>query len=279
VWQIVELSKAQDVEAGDGTTSIVVVTGQLLDASLKLAQRGIHASAIASAFQKASIRAREILQTISQPVNLADEETLIKSATTSLSSKVVSQNAPRLAPIAVKAVLQVIDPATATDVDFRNIKVVNKLGGTIDDTELVDGLVFPQGAAHSAGGLTRVANAKIGLIQFCLSPPKSNVRRAHGDAHVLTRSLAHTVARAQLDNQVVISDYTQMDRAFREESKYLLNLCRTIKNTGCNVLLIQKSILRDAVTDTSLHFLANMKIMVIKDIERSDIEFISKVWV
>jgi len=70
-----------------------------------------------------------------------------------------------------------------------------------------------------------------------------------------------------------------MDRAFREESKYLLNLCRTIKNTGCNVLLIQKSILRDAVTDTSLHFLANMKIMVIKDIERSDIEFISKVWV
>jgi T-complex protein 1 subunit delta len=82
------LSKAQDVEAGDGTTSIVVITGELLGAAHKLSLRGIHASAITSAFQKASAKSKELLQTIAHSVDLADEETLIKSATTSLSSKV-----------------------------------------------------------------------------------------------------------------------------------------------------------------------------------------------
>lgn len=79
-----------------------------------------------------------------------------------------------------------------------------------------------------------------------------------------------------MDNQIVVNDYRQMDRILKEERQYLLNLCKRIKKTGCNVLLIQKSILRDAVTDLSLHFLAKLKIMVIKDIERDEIDFIAK---
>jgi T-complex protein 1 subunit delta len=79
-----------------------------------------------------------------------------------------------------------------------------------------------------------------------------------------------------MDNQIVVNDYRQMDKILKEERQYLLNLCKRIKKTGCNVLLIQKSILRDAVTDLSLHFLAKLKIMVIKDIERDEIDFISK---
>jgi len=147
----------------------------------------------------------------------------------------------------------VIDPKIASNVDLNNAKIIKKLGGVVDETELIDGLVFTQKVAHSAGGPTRVENAKIGLIQFCLSPPKTNI-----------------------ESEVVISDYTQMDRILREERQYLIDLCKTISKTGCNVLLIQKSILRDAVTELSLHFLAKLKIMVIKDIEREDIEFISK---
>jgi len=108
-------------------------------------------------------------------------------------------------------------------------------------------------ASHAAGGPTRVANAKIGLIQFCLSAPKTNI-----------------------DNSIVISDYAQMDRVLKEERNYILNLCKRIQKTGCNVLLIQKSILRDAVNDLSLHFLAKLKILVIRDIERDEIEFISR---
>ena len=79
-----------------------------------------------------------------------------------------------------------------------------------------------------------------------------------------------------MDNQIVVNDYRQMDKILKEERQYLLNLCKRIKKTGCNVLLLQKSILRDAVTDLSLHFLAKLKIMVIKDVERDEIDFIAK---
>ncbi len=71
--------------------------------------------------------------------------------------------------------MRVIDPVTAINVDLRDIRIVKKLGGTIDDTELVDGIVFTQKASHSAGGPTRVENAKVGLIQFCLTAPKTDV--------------------------------------------------------------------------------------------------------
>ncbi len=80
-----------------------------------------------------------------------------------------------------------------------------------------------------------------------------------------------------MENQVVVSDYSQMDRVLKEERKYILDIVKAIKKAGCNVLLIQKSILRDAVSDLALHFLAKMKIMVVKDIEREEIEFICKV--
>ena len=80
----------------------------------------------------------------------------------------------------------------------------------------------------------------------------------------------------QMENQVVVSDYSQMDRVLREERQYILNIVKQVKKSGCNVLLIQKSILREAVSDLALHFLAKMKIMVVKDIEREDIEFICK---
>ena len=79
-----------------------------------------------------------------------------------------------------------------------------------------------------------------------------------------------------MENNVVINDYTQMDRILKEERQYILNIVKKIKAANCNVLLIQKSILRDAVNELALHFLSKMKIMVIKDIERDDIEFICK---
>lgn len=80
-----------------------------------------------------------------------------------------------------------------------------------------------------------------------------------------------------MDNSVYVSDHTQIDRILREERKYILDICNKIKKSGCNVLLIQKSILRDATSDLSLSILAKLKILVVKDVERDDIEFISKV--
>merc|ERR1739836_348171 len=113
---LVELSKAQDIEAGDGTTSVCVMAGSLL-----------------------------------------------KAANTSLNSKVVSQNSAELSPIAVDAVLKIIDPARENNVNLKDIKIIKKLGGTVDDTELVDGMVFEQKAAN-INGPKKIEKAKIVLL-------------------------------------------------------------------------------------------------------------------
>jgi len=249
---LVDLSAAQDVEAGDGTTSVVVLAGSMLGAAEKLLAKGIHPTIIAESFARAAKKAVQFLEELSTPVELNDRESLLRAASTSLNSKIVSQYSSILAPIAVDSVKRLATEAS-TNVDLRDIRIVKKVGGTIDDTELVDGVALNQNVNTAAGGPTRIEKAKIGLIQFQLSAPKPD-----------------------MDNQIVVNDYRQMDKILKEERQYLLNLCKTIKKTGCNVLLIQKSILRDAVNDLSLHFLAKLKIMVVKDVERDEIEFLSK---
>lgn len=173
---LVELSEAQDVEAGDGTTSVVVLAGSLLGATQKLLNQGIHPTAISDAFTKASAKAVEILEEMSIPIQLSDRSSLLKSASTSLNSKIVAQHSSLLAPIAVDAVLRVINPSILNNVDLNDIRVVQKVGGTIDDTELIDGVVLTQEVNKSASGPNRMEKAKIGLIQFHLSPPKPDVR-------------------------------------------------------------------------------------------------------
>jgi len=138
-------------------------------------------------------------------------------------------------------------------VDLRDIKLTCKLGATVDESEMINGMILPQRSSQRAGGPNKIDNAKIGLIQFCLSPPKTD-----------------------MENNVAVKDYTQMDRILREERLYIAKLVKKIAATGCNVLLIQKSILRDAVNDLALDFCAKAKIMVLRDIERDDIEWICK---
>ena len=105
---LVELSKAQDVEAGDGTTSVVVIAGSLLNAASKLLGRGIHPTTISESFQQCAEKAVEILAKMAKPIKLSDRATLLKSASTSLNSKVVSQYSGILGPMSVDAVLKVI---------------------------------------------------------------------------------------------------------------------------------------------------------------------------
>jgi len=103
-------------------------------------------------------------------------------------------------------VLKVIDPKAYHNVDLRDIKIVKKLGGTIDDTELVEGLVFTQSASHSGDGPISVKNAKIGLIQFQLSPPKTN-----------------------MDNSISLENYSALDRALKAQRNYLWKFARKLK--------------------------------------------------
>lgn len=250
---LVDLSAAQDVEAGDGTTSVVVIAGSLLGAADRLLAKGIHPTIISESFQRAAAAAVNTLEDMSQPISLSDRSTLLQAASTSLSSKIVSQHSNLLGPMAVDSVLKTIDPKTADNVDLKNIRVVKKVGGTIEDSEMIDGLVLHQPVLKSANGPTRMEKARIGLIQFQLSPPKPD-----------------------MENQIEVKDYRQMDKILKEERTYLLNLVKKIKKAKCNVLLIQKSILRDAVNDLSLHFLMKLNILAVRDIERDEVEFICK---
>lgn len=97
--------------------------------------------------------------------------------------------------------------------------MIKQLGGTVEDTQLIEGLVFPQRSAN-INGPKRVEKAKIGLIQFCISPPKTD-----------------------MDHNVIVSDYAAMDRVLKEERAYILNIVKQIKKTGCNVLLVSHNIL------------------------------------
>merc|ERR1719499_805864 len=187
------------------------------------------------------------------PVDMRDRDSMIKSAITSLNSKVVSQYSNILAPLAGDADMKVIDPETAENVDLRDIKVLTKIGETVEETAMVDGLVLDGGVRHAAGGPTHIKNAKIGLIQFQLSAPKTDT-----------------------DSNIIVTNNEQIDRLAREEKKYILKMVKKIAKTGCNVLLIQKSILRDAVNVLSLHYLARKGIMCVTDVERTDVEFICK---
>uniref|UniRef100_A0A1I7UDJ1 T-complex protein 1 subunit delta n=1 Tax=Caenorhabditis tropicalis TaxID=1561998 RepID=A0A1I7UDJ1_9PELO len=250
---LVELSKAQDIEAGDGTTTVVVMAGALLDAAQNLLSKGIHPTTISESFQSAAAEAEKILEDMSSPVDLSNDALLNKMATTSLNSKVVSQHSWLLAPMAVNAVKKIINSENDSNVNLKMIKIIKKMGDTVEESELIEGALIDQ-KTMGRGAPTRIEKAKIGLIQFQISPPKTD-----------------------MENQVIITDYAQMDRALKEERQYLLEICKQIKAAGCNVLLIQKSILRDAVNELALHFLAKMKIMCIKDIEREDIEFYSKI--
>ncbi|KAL3761968.1 hypothetical protein ACHAW5_006674 [Stephanodiscus triporus] len=190
---LVKCSASQDVEAGDGTTSVVVLAGALLDVCTGLLAKGIHPAAIASSFHNAAE-----------------------------ASKVASQDSDLLTPLAIDSVLGILGPdpgGGATNVDLRDIGMV--LGGTVDDTELVRGLVFDKGSTKTAGGPGTIENARIALIH------------------------------------VVVSDYAAMDR-------------EKIKKCGANVVLIQKSILRNAYNELGLHFLAKMGILVVTDVKRTD---------
>lgn len=251
---LVETSKAQDVEAGDGTTSVVILAGALLKAAERLLNKGIHPTMISDGYAVALKEALRVLNSVSKKVDLNNQEDLEMCVKTALSSKVVSQNSTHLAPLSIKAVRTICDLQTATNVDLRDIRIVKKMGGVIDDIELINGLVFADNKpARSAGGPTKVENPKIAMLQFCIAKPKTD-----------------------MDNNIYINDYSQIDRLLKEERKYILKMVKKIVASGANVLLVQKSILRESVSDLALHYLAKKKIMVVKNIERNDVEHICK---
>merc|ERR1711976_13709 len=209
---MVELAKSQDIMAGDGTTTVVILCGSFLKKSLELLAKSVHPTIISDSFYKASQIANEFLErAIGIAVDLNDRKSLIKVATTSLNSKVVSCCSPLLSSIAVDCISQIFHESNPEGMDLRNIKIIKKLGGTLEDSEMIDGLVLDQNTFYKTDGAPdKINDAKICLGQFQVSPPKSDI-----------------------DSSLVITNHIQMDRFLIDERKYILHMVKTIKSTGC----------------------------------------------
>lgn len=250
---LVNISKSQDQEIGDGTTTVVVLTGSILGTCLNLLKKGFQKILLAEELWKILKKIEQILIRLSFPVDIGNMEKLYDAAFSSLESKVVSAHSYVLAPIAVNAILRITDINSTTGINLNDIKIIKKIGGVVEQTELLEGFGLNYPAVKSYGGPIKMKKAQIALIQFCLSRPSTDI-----------------------ENTVIIENYLSMDKILKEEKEYVTGLCRKIKSSGCNVLLVQKSILRESLSPLSLQILSQMKIMVIQDIDRDDIAFISK---
>lgn len=183
---LIQTSKAQDIEAGDGTTSVVILAGALLEAAQSLLEYGIHPTRISDGFALALNKSLEVISELGIKVDLSDDEQLLQCVKTSLSSKIVSQNATELAPIALSSIKSICDISTATNLDLNDIKIYQKLGGTLEDIQLFKGVLFADKMPLSAPGAPlKIESPKVAMLQFCISSPKTN-----------------------MENNVVISDYT-----------------------------------------------------------------------
>src|ERR671932_925293 len=159
---MVEISKTTDNEVGDGTTSTVVLAGSLLEKAEELVDKNVHPTVIVEGFKKATTKAIDILREIAVKVDTHDKNFLTKIAVTSMASKMVSADAQYLSKIVVDSVLSIPDTISGNKVkvDIDNIKVEKKPGGSINDTQVIDGIVLDKEIVH--GGMPkRIQNAKI----------------------------------------------------------------------------------------------------------------------
>src|SRR5208282_4188163 len=172
---LVEVAKTQDQEAGDGTTTAVVLSGELLKRAETLVEQNIHPTIISQGYRLASAKALEILQEVSHPVTIADHDTLKQIAVTSMSSKSVSFNREMLGEIAVKAITAVAEKKGAGYyVDLDNVQMIKKQGGQMSDTSLIEGVIVDKEKVHS-GMPTRVENPKIALLDAALEIKKTEI--------------------------------------------------------------------------------------------------------
>jgi thermosome len=246
---MVEISKTTDNEVGDGTTSTVVLAGSLLEKAEELVDKNVHPTAIIEGFKKATTKAIDILRETAVKVDTQDKNFLNKIAVTSMASKMVSTDAQYLSKIVVDSVLSILDKISAdkVKVDIDNIKVEKKPGGSINDTQIIDGIVLDKEVVH--GGMPkRIQNAKIALVNSPLE-----------------------IEKTEYDAKLNITSPEQMQRFLDEENKMLKSMVDKISSVGANVVLCQKGI-----DDVAQHYLAKSGIIAVRRIKESDMSKVSK---
>ena len=246
---IVEVAKTQDQQCGDGTTTAVVLSGELLKRSESLLEQNVHPTVIVRGFQLAVQEANRLLEKeIGTTVKPGDEEILIDCARTAMGSKGVFGSRDELAKIAVKAVQRVAEQrGDRTIADVDQIKVEKHHGGTISDSELIVGIVLDKERGHPRMP-SEVSPAKIALLNSSLE-----------------------IKKTEIESKINIKNPTQIQSFLDEEDKTFRKMVEAIKATGANVVVCQKGI-----DDVVLHYLAKEGIYAVKQVKESDLQKLAR---
>jgi thermosome len=245
---MVEVAKTQNEETGDGTTTSVIIAGELLKKAEELLDQEVHPTVIARGFKIAKEEAMRILEKISEPVTLDDLEKLEKIAVTAMSGKSVEKASPKLASLVVDAVRTVAEKKDGKIVaDTENIKRVKKHGAPSEETELIRGIIIDKEVVHPAMPKT-VKDARIALLDTALE-----------------------VKEPETDAQIRITSPDQMQAFLEQEQKMLKEMVDKVVASGANVLFCQKGI-----DDVAQHFLAKKGILACRRVSKSDMESLAK---
>jgi thermosome len=245
---LVEVAKTQDDEVGDGTTTSVVLAGELLKRAEFLLDQGLHPTVINAGYKKAGEKAREILNEISKTVDLKDTETLRRVAITAMRGKSLGGATEHFAKIAVQAVNQIIEKRGDSFVaDIDNIQLVKKEGKSLMDTELVNGVIIDKEVVHP-GMPKRMEKARIALLDTAME-----------------------IEKTEFSAEIKISNPQQMQSFLDEETKLMKDMVDKVAEAGANVVLCQKGI--DEVAQS---FMAKLGILAARRIKKSDIEKLSR---
>mgnify|MGYP001626165038 FL=1 len=245
---IVEVAKTQDTEVGDGTTTAVMLAGELLKQAQTLLDQNVHPTVISSGYRMASEKAKEILEKMSMKISENDDEVLIKIAKTALGSKSASMSKDLLAKISVDAVKKIVENLDGKKIaDLNNVQIIKKQGGSIDDTQIIEGVIVDKEKAHPDMPQV-VKKAKIALLNAALE-----------------------IKKPEIDTNIQIRDPTMIHSFLQEEEKMLREMVDKVAATGANVVISQKGI-----DDMAQHFLAKKGIYAARRVKKSDMEKLEK---
>ena len=239
---MVEISKATDNEVGDGTSSVVVLAGALIEKAEELITKDVHPTIIVDGYRKSAQKSIEIFNQIAQKIDGGNKSELIKVAKTSMQTKLVSKESNELSEIVVNAALQVSESNdSGYIVDIDDVKVEKKAGGSLRDTKLIKGIVLDKEVVH--GGMPkRIEKAKISLVNSALE-----------------------IEKTEFDAKINISSPDQMKMFLEEENKMLKSMVDKIISSGANVTICQKGI-----DDVAQHYLAKSNILAVRRVKESD---------
>jgi thermosome len=245
---MIEVAKTQDKEVGDGTTTAVLLAGELLKKASELLEDNIHPSIIVTGYQKAAEKALETLEKVSKDVDMDDVETLMNLSNTSIRSKAVSSARDHLSGIVIEAIKLIVEKRDGTVIaDVDNVQIVKKEGQSLTETELVHGIIVDKEVVHD-GMPKKIKDAKIALLDAALE-----------------------VKKTEFDAEIRITSPDSIKAFLDQESDMLKRKVDQVVETGANVLFCQKGI-----DDMAQHYLAKAGVLSARRVKKSDMEKLAK---